>query len=233
MLTHSKTFMKSKFFSLLGGGTVTMIVVTVLALSDMLIAGIRVGENAVAAVNLIVPVYSFAGFCGCIVSLGVPIMYTRKMGQFKKDEADRIFGTGFTFSIIIGAILFAALLGFGDMYLKFYGASDAVTEMARPYFFWYKLIALQMPLAALMLEMVIADGNELLSTVSGAVQFVSNILLSVILSGTMGLAGIGLASFIANYLGLGILFLHFLNQEKIIKYYVFVLLKKKRLWRRP
>lgn len=216
-MKNNMTFMKSKFFSLLGGGTVTMAVVALLSLSDVLIAGARLGEAAAAAVNLVAPVFSFASFAASIVTLGVPIIYTAAMGRFDREDADRAFGTGLTLAVLTGIILFAAVWLFGDTYLEFYGASSEVNKLAQPYFFWYKLIILQMPVSSLLLEMIIADGDETLATLSGTVQFFLNIGLSITLSAPLGIAGVGLASFIGNYVGLGIMILHFFNKSCSLK----------------
>ena len=48
-------------------------------MSDSFIAGIKLGENAVIGVNLVLPVYSFAIFFALLFSLGVPILYSKKI----------------------------------------------------------------------------------------------------------------------------------------------------------
>ena len=68
------SFLRRKFFSLLIPGTLSMIVVTLLSLSDSIIAGLTVGEKAVVAVSLVTPAYILASALGCFVSVGVPIL---------------------------------------------------------------------------------------------------------------------------------------------------------------
>ena len=77
---------------MLPGGTLTYMVVSVLLMSDSVIAGAVVGPDAVAGVTLVTPLYSLAAFFGSIISLGVPIIYANEMGKFNKERADQVFG---------------------------------------------------------------------------------------------------------------------------------------------
>ena len=64
-----KTFLSRKFFSLLLSSSISILVISVLALSDSVIAGVMLGEDAVMAICLVVPAYSLAGFGACVVAL--------------------------------------------------------------------------------------------------------------------------------------------------------------------
>lgn len=55
-----KTLMSKKFYSMLLGGTLTMMVVSVLLMSDSVIAGALIGADAVAGITLVTPLYSLA-----------------------------------------------------------------------------------------------------------------------------------------------------------------------------
>ena len=67
--------MTKKYYSMLLGGTLTMMVASVMLMSDSVIAGAVIGSNAVAGITLVTPLYSLAAFFGSIISLGVPILY--------------------------------------------------------------------------------------------------------------------------------------------------------------
>ena len=64
--------MSKKYLSMLLGGTLTYMVVSVLLMSDSVIAGAVVGPDAVAGATLVTPLYSLAAFFGSVISLGVP-----------------------------------------------------------------------------------------------------------------------------------------------------------------
>ena len=221
MMSKNTTFLKRKFFSLLIPGTISMIVVTLLLLSDSVIAGLTLGEDAVAAISLVTPAYSLAAFFGGLLSVGVPILYSKAMGEFKKENANSYFALGFTSAIAIGIILSATFFLFGDYHLRSYNASEAVFNYAHTYFFWYKLTILISTLNMLISEMVLADGDESLSLASSLVQVVGNIVLSIILSRFFGMAGIAFGSFAGTAAALIIAFFHFFKKANslIIGFY--------------
>ena len=126
-----KTFLSRKFFSLLLSSSISLLVITVLALSDTLIAGVMLGEEAVSAICLVVPAYSLAGFAGCLISLGVPIIYSRAMGEFNKERADRCFAFGVFMAVTMGLVLYIVFMLFGDAYLRFYEPSTVVFNAAK------------------------------------------------------------------------------------------------------
>ena len=152
--------MKKKYRSMLVGGTLSSMIVPILLLSDTLIAGSMIGDAAVAGINLVLPVYSFASFFAMLCSLGVPILYSGAIGRFQKDEADRIFATGITASLGCGALLFVLLTLFDDTYLAFYGASADVLAHAVPYMLWMRWIVLLLPISNYLLAMIFADGTK-------------------------------------------------------------------------
>ena len=220
------SFLRRKFFSLLIPGTLSMIVVTLLSLSDSIIAGLTVGEKAVVAVSLVTPAYILASALGCFVSVGVPILYTRAIGAFEKEKADTYFSLGVTIAFFMGLILFLFFLIFGDFYLNFFRPSEDVFIQAKAYFFWYKITILCLPLSVLITEMVLADGNELLCLISNIAHFLGNIAFSIILVPYYGLEGIGIGSFIGTALSLAIAFLHFFHAGNSLKIGFYFSLKK-------
>lgn len=221
-----QTFMNRKFNGLLISGTVTMLVVTALLLSDTFIAGAFLGKEAVEGINLVTPMYSLAAFFAGLFSIGVPIIYNSEMGKFNKSGADKAFGLGFTMTMALGIIMFAFLMLFGDSYLRFYKATDEVFELSRNYFFWYKFTILILPLTTFMSDMTLADGDDILSTASGLTQFIGNIVISLLLCKPFGIAGIGFGSFVGTSLSLAVSFSHFLRKTNSLRINIYVSFKK-------
>ena len=222
------TMMSKKYYSMLLGGTLTMMVVSVLLMSDSVIAGAVIGPDAVAGITLVTPLYSLAAFFGSVISLGVPILYTTEMGKFNKERADQIFGFGVLISIIVGVLLFVLTSILGDVYLRSYTASPEALAQAQGYLSWMRYTILILPIQQLIVNAVYSDGDETISTIGSAVQGVGNIVLSIILSRSMGTAGIGLASFAFNVVSLGIMLAHFRKKTNSLRwnlYYSFGILK--------
>ena len=223
------TMMSKKFYSMLLGGTLTMMVVSIMLMSDSIIAGAVIGSNAVAGVTLVTPLYSFAAFFGSVISLGVPILYAQEMGKFNKERADHVFGLGLLLSIVVGIVLFILTSLFGTAYLRSYSPSEAILAQAQGYLSWMRFTILVLPIQTLMGAVVYADGDETISTVASGVQGLGNIAFSIILSRAMGIRGIGLASFAFNVVSFVVLLAHFLKKTNSLRwnlYFSFDLVKQ-------
>ncbi len=218
-----------KYYSMLFSGTLTAIITSVLLMSDTIIAGSVIGETAVAGITLVAPLYSLSAFCSSVFSLGVPIVYSSEMGKFRQREADRVFGFGFLMSLVIGVLLFLSILLFGDLYLDSFHQLPAIVEEARGYLSYMRFTILFLPLNMLLSSAVYADGDEMISTVSSVVQCAGNLTASIILSRTMGIRGVGLASFLFTVIATGIRFLHLLkegNSLRLSLYFSFPLMRR-------
>ena len=212
-MRYNKTFISSKYYTMLAGGTVTSLLVAAVVMADTFIAGLMLGERGVAGVNLVMPIYALASFFAMVFSLGAPILYSNQIGAFQKDEADKTFGTSLLLAIVAGVVLFIVLLLFGNAYLLFYHADPQVYELAKEYLKWMKYNVMLTPLSALIAGMVFADGDEIISTIGNLISGVGNILLSIPLCSFMGIGGLGMASFVTTALSCAVLFLHFLKKS--------------------
>ena len=220
-MNRKKTLMSKKFFTMLLGGTLTMMVVSILLMSDSVIAGTVIGSDAVAGITLVTPIYSLAAFFGAVFSLGVPIIYSTEMGKFNKQGADQAFGFGLLASMVIGILLFGLTSIFGDSYLQSMAQPSEVLAQARGYLFWMRFTMLLLPIQMLIAAVVYSDGDETLSTVANVVQGLGNIGASILLSRIMGIKGISLASFLFNVIALLILLVHFMKKSNSLRWNLF------------
>lgn len=212
-----KTLMSRKFSSMLLSGSLTWMVVSILSMSDSIVAGVAIGSYAVAGVTLVTPIYSLSAFFGSLFSIGVPVLYTTEMGKFNKEKADRIFGTGMLLSILIGSILFILVNLFGEIYLCSSSPLKEVLSKANEYLYWMRFTILILPLQTFIGAMVLSDGDESISNIANVIQVVGNIIFSIILSKLMGIYGIGLASFLFYAISIVILFVHFLKKNNSLR----------------
>ena len=223
------TMMSKKFYSMLLGGTLAMMVVSIMLMSDSIIAGTVIGSDAVAGVTLVTPLYSFAAFFGSVISLGVPILYAQEMGKFNKDRADHVFGLGLLLAIVVGIVLFILTSLFGTAYLRSYSPSEEILAQAQGYLSWMHFTILVLPIQTLMSAAVYSDGDETVSTIANVAQGIGNIAFSILLSRSMGTRGIGLASFAFNAVSFGILLIHFTKKSNSLRwnlYFDFGLVKQ-------
>lgn len=225
---HQLTLMSKKFFSMLSGGTLTMMVASILLMSDSVIAGAVIGSDAVAGITLVTPLYSLAVFFGSVISIGIPLLYSTEMGKFNKKRADQAFGFGVLMSVVVGVLLFFLITLFGNTYLSSYSPPEEVLEQANGYLLWMRFTILVMPIQMLIANMVYSDGDEAVTTIATAVQGVGNIALSIILCHSMGIRGIGLASFLFNVFSILLLLTHFAKKSNSLRwnlYFSFTVMK--------
>lgn len=216
-----ESLMTKKFFSMLFGGTLTMMVVALLLMSDQLIAGFTLGSTAVSGIMLVIPLYSFSAFFSSMISKGVPILYSKEMGKFNKDRADKVFGLGIFMSIFIGLTMFILMSIFGDAYLHSANPQVEILNVAKEYFYWMRFTMLVMPIQMFIGEMVYYDGDEFISNVANLVQGIGNIVFSIVLSYSIGVKGIGLASFLFNVISLIIFLFHFTKKNNSLRFNIF------------
>lgn len=198
-----------------------MMVISFILMSDSLIAGAFIGENASAGVTLVLPIFAASGFFGSLFSLGIPIMFDRAMGNFNKEQAHHIFGFGLLASVSVGIALFLFALFLGDIYIRMNNPSHEVLEFARGYLYWIKFSVLVLPVQMLLSEMVFHDGDETISTIASIVQGLGNVAASIILANVIGIQGIGLASFLFNIVSMMILGIHFLRKTNSLRFNIF------------
>ena len=91
---NKKTFCSGKFKTLLLTASVSMGMKYLMLLSDTIIIGNIFGEAAIAASNLVTPLFSVAVFLSTMISIGTSMLYSYEMGKFQKDRADCLFGQG-------------------------------------------------------------------------------------------------------------------------------------------
>lgn len=224
-----QTLMSKKYITMLFGGTLTAMVVSILLMSDQIIAGITIGSDAVAGITMVTPIYSFSAFFGTMISMGVPIVYSAEMGKFNKERADKAFGLGVLTSVAIGVILFTLISLFANTYLHMSTVSDKILRQAIGYLFWMRFTILVMPVQMLFGAIVYSDGDETISNIANIVQGVGNIVCSAVLSRIIGIEGIGLASFLFNVISFLIFLLHFRSENNSLRmnlYFSFGMLKE-------
>lgn len=209
MAKIQKTFISSKFFSMLGSGTVLMVLTALMGTADTVIAGIMLGESAVTGVCLVLPIYALASFFAVCLSYGVPILYARETGAFRKAEADRCFGVGLTVNLLAGVLMFVAVLIGGNAYLKLFIRSGPAYESGSEYLRWMKYAVLVLPLNELLDGMVFADGDERITLVANLTQGLVKLALSVAFCRMMGAKGLAIASLTGFAVSIGISCLHF------------------------
>jgi len=187
------TFANRKFIGFLGAATIVIVAEYILVLSDSVIAGRVIGEVALGAMNLLMPVFMIASFFTWLLAVGTSIVYSDAMARMQKDRAANLAGQGLVASILLGLALCVVVFAFKGAYLSFMAPDAATTGYAADYLKWFPLVVVLEAIDLLLLYLVYTDGGELCCTVSYCAQVVVNLALSYgLCSGKWGLPELGM-----------------------------------------
>ena len=187
------------FIRFLGAAAVVVIADYFLVLTDCIIAGHVLGETALGAMNLLMPVFSAVTFCTWLLASGVSSIYA--VAVRKKDEvrAGEIAGQGVVFALLLAAVIVGVLFCLEGAYLSFMAPGESITDFTGPYWTWYPLTVVFQSVGMMVLYLVFVRGGEPVCIRAYAVQILVNICISYGLCGRMGIAGISLGT-AASYL---------------------------------
>ena len=210
------SFSKNRFYSLLGAATVSTAVSFLVLLADTFIVGHFVGAIGVSAINIVAPVLSVSAFVSQIFGTGTAYVYSRLIGEFKRDEANSVFGQGV---VTVAAVTVLQLLIFFLLwkpYLDYMGLSGAVRIEAENYWRFEQYVLLLYPANYLLSDTVYMDGDKLVSNVANIALISCNVILSIVFCSLMGTAGASLGGMIGTLLCTLILCVHFLRKSNTI-----------------
>lgn len=161
-----------------------------------------VGPLAITGLGVTMPVMTIILAFGMLIGIGAATNISIKLGQGKKDEAEKLIGNSITLSVIVGLIIMAIGLLFGDQILKLFGASEDSLEYAKAYINII-LIGTVFNLIGFVFNSTIrGDGNPKLSAKIMVVGCLLNIILDAvfIFVVNMGIGGAALATIISQFI---------------------------------
>ena len=161
-----------------------------------------VGPLAITGLGVTMPVMTIILAFGMLIGIGAATNISIKLGQGKKDEAEKLIGNSITLSVIVGLIIMAIGLLFGDQILKVFGASEDSLEYAKAYINII-LIGTVFNLIGFVFNITIrGDGNPKLSAKIMVVGCLLNIILDAvfIFVVNMGIGGAALATIISQFI---------------------------------
>lgn len=211
-------FLIQKYRSILGAAIVVEAVTYIISLTDTLIAGNMVSNEAMAAVGLVAPLISAVAFVTSVINTGTLLSYSRSVGNFEKERANGFFSQGVLLSLSAGALIALCMFLARESFIGWLGISSGMAQDVRDYYnvilFWILLG----PLTCLLDNCVVADGGEKLSAVVNVIQIVANVALSVVFSLRWGVGGIALASGLSQLLSLLLIGIWFFRPQHTLRF---------------
>ena len=202
---------------------ITMAFGALYQIADGLFVGRFIGENALAAVNLIMPIIMMVFAFSSMIATGASVRIAVLLGEKNREQASRVFTYSIKFIFIISCIIGALGLIFAEPFVRLLapGATETAIEYGIIYTRVYALFSPLMPIYHATDNYLRVCGKERLSMWLSVGTQLLNIILDVILIAFLG-QGVWAAAFtscIAMVLGAVISLLLFCG-KKMDLYYV-------------
>lgn len=201
-LKQDTAFLKSTFRKSVFPCMLTILSVNVNVFVDGILVGNRIGADALAAINLSLPVYLLLCVAGSLLASGTAVNAARAIGSNDGEKSKEYYRTCVVATFFTSIFITAAGLAFRDSIVAFLCSDRRI----QPYVMEYTVITLAGALPKIMIYVPFwylrLDGKNIAVTVMMSIMSIGNIVLDIILVYVfnMGVFGAGLASVIATTL---------------------------------
>lgn len=161
-----------------------------------------VGPLAITGLGVTMPVMTIILAFGMLIGIGTATNISIKLGQGKRDEAEKLIGNSITLSVIVGLIIMGIGLTFGDQILQLFGASADSLQYAKAYINIILLGTIFNMIGFVFNSTIRGDGNPKLSATIMVVGCMLNIVLDAVFIFvlSMGIKGAALATIISQFI---------------------------------
>lgn len=208
------------FLSYLLPSVVGMLLMAINILVDGIFVGNGIGADALAGVNIAVPIFSILLSISLWIGMGGATLYSISLGQNNKEKARSIFTQSFAITIFIVGILVILGLWKQQEMAYLFGANEQIMPYVLDYLHVILLFGIIFVLENILSIFIRNDGNPQLAMVGLITTSVLNILFNYlfIFVFDFGVSGAAYATGISAAIGLAVLSTHFLRKESILKF---------------
>lgn len=122
------------FFKYVSLSTISMVGVSLCILADTFFIANGVGPKGLAALNVVVPLFSALNGIGLMFGMGGATLYAIAQGKEESEKGNKIFSFTMASSLILGVVLTALCLLFADPILKILGAGESIFALSKEYY---------------------------------------------------------------------------------------------------
>ncbi len=210
-----------------------MIFMSTYSIIDGVFVSAFVGENALAAVNLVMPLLGVVMAVGLMFATGGNAVIAKLLGEGKEREAREFLTVIYIIGGVLGLLLTAGVLIFPDELLNMLNVSDNLYTLAKDYMLSLAGFLIPVFFMVFIQSFMVTAGHPMFGLIIGIAGGITNIILDYIFISPdmldMGITGAGLATGIGNALPGIIGFFYFLFDRKCILHFVKPKLKMKTL----
>ena len=183
---------------------------------DRMFIGKGIGAYAMTGLSITFPIFTLYIAIGMLIGQGGGSIISIRLGEGKKDLADRALGNTVTLFTISSILLMILGRIFLDDLLILFGATENTLTYARDYMSIINSLVFFNFMAMGMNNLIRAEGNSRIAMAYMVAGALINIVLDPILIFTfhMGIKGAALATAFANVVGSMAIFYHFIYSSK-------------------
>jgi len=198
---------------------VGMVVNALYNVVDSIFVGHAVGEIGLTAVTIAFPIMIVLMGFGMLIGVGAAATVSLRMGENKKNEAEKILGNAFTLVIALAVTLTVCILFFLDTLLIALGAEPNVLPYARDFTRIIVLGSISMYIGFGLNNIVRAEGNPKMAMLTVLISAGLNIMLNPLFLFVfkLGISGSALATVISQSVSAIWVFAYFLSTRSLLR----------------
>ena len=173
--------------------SIGILVMSLNILVDTIFVGHWIGSQAIAAINVVLPVSFFIAALGMSIGLGGSSIISRALGAKEVPKAFKTFGNQITMTLLLTVVLVFFGLYYIDGIIPTFGGKGTIFEPAKIY---YRIVLYGVPFLALSMmgnTVIRAEGKPKFAMYAMMIPSVSNLVLDVLLINVMDLGMMGAA----------------------------------------
>lgn len=211
---------QKQFIKYVSLNVISMIGLSCYILADTIFIARGIGNHGLAALNLVLPVYSAVNGIGLMFGMGGAIRYSILQGQQEREKANQVFMITILLATLFGASFTCVGLFFVKPLTLLLGADETVFPLAQSYLKTVLLFSFAFMLNNVFVCFIRNDRNPKLSMTAMLVGSFSNILLDYvfIFPLALGMFGAAFATGLAPIISMLVLSLHFMQKKNQFRF---------------
>ncbi len=210
---------KKLYFKFLIPTIFSTLVTSIYILGDAVIIGRFINDKAMAALNIITPIFSLFYGTGYLLGVGGAVMMSAAFGEKKIKKGQSYFTVSVLFGVVFSVIYALILLAFFRPIMYFIGASDEIYGYVSQYGYIF-VSGAPLFIFSSMLQVFVRNDMSPKKAMFGVIAGgIANVVLDYIfiVPFDMGIAGGAWATLAGSVLSLAVYFTHFLTKNNRLK----------------
>ena len=121
------------FFRYVSFSALSMFGLSLYILADTFFIANGVGQDGLAALNVVIPLFSITSGIGLLLGIGGATLYAISHGQGEVEKGNQLFSFTLTLGTFIGILITIIGLLFKEPFLKLLGATGSIYFLSKSY----------------------------------------------------------------------------------------------------